>query len=375
MEDLLPWFRSFDGVSEQVCPSVESLRDCHVFGLIFNQLQEKQVDMASLPRTSATDTWVAYLRNIRTLTEAMKPVLEAHKLSLAINQTAFARNSNPEALANLVELFIRLSLKVPRKAEEAARIKQMPKATQLAIKALFDKTAKPPDADSPPRAEAGLAQAQAERARLQQEQADLERERGELLAARAGPRAAELHEIEGQRERILRRGAELDAEIQRREGVAEEKRRLQGEVDALGARARELAAQLGQAPKTVDDFRRDGDERARRLLADIDDAERRLRPEYADALRQAADRLRRTIQQLTKEEKELAQMVGDMPDVGADEATRAMSEDIQALLDSNNRLNEETVRLVARAEAIEKLRSQQSFLEHLRSSKRFVRPE
>jgi chromosome segregation ATPase len=359
MEDLLPWFRSFDGVTEDICPSVESLRDCHVFGIIFNQLQDKKIDLATLPRLSASESWMNYRRNIRALVDVTKPIFESHKLSLVLNPTSFARNSDPEALSNLTELFIRLSLKVPRKAEQTARIKSLPKQTQRAIKALFDKTAKPAEVDT-----------DAERKRLLQEQADLEREKQALLAA--APSAA-LREVELRRAKIAAQGAELDAEIQKREGLAEEKRRLQAEVDALNAKIRELTATLNSAPKTIDDFRGLDDERARKLLADIEEGEKRIRPEFGEALRAENEKLRKTIQALSKEERELGQMVGDMPPVSEGEEERR--KEIEALVERNNCLNEETMKLVARAEAIEKLKNQQSFLEHLRASTRFVRPD
>jgi hypothetical protein len=68
-------------------------------------------------------------------------------------------------------------------------------------------------------------------------------------------------------------------------------------------------------------------------------------------------------------------MLADLPEAGGEDAARKIQEEIQTLVEWNNQLNEETVQLVVRAEAIEKLKGQQSFLEHLRASKRFVRPE
>lgn len=62
--------------------------------------------------------------------------------------------------------------------------------------------------------------------------------------------------------------------------------------------------------------------------------------------------------------------IDDNSDISA-----SLSNEIDALTEKNNQLNEEIVELMVRAEAIEKMKNQHSYLEHIRSSSIFMKPE
>jgi hypothetical protein len=139
MEDLLPWLRSYDGVTEENCPNVDSLRDGIVFGLIFNQLQDTKLDVSKFTPFNKSENWVVNMRNLRALSEAAKPVFEQFKCPLAINVTAIARGSSPDALLSLAESFLRFALKGPAKDKEAARMKVLPNPVRVAIRSILGK--------------------------------------------------------------------------------------------------------------------------------------------------------------------------------------------------------------------------------------------
>jgi hypothetical protein len=377
-EGVLHWIRSFEGVTPENCPDFESLKDGVVLGIIFNQITDTPIDLTNLrPVDRRSETWVSFLRNIRSLTNAVRPAFDARNIPLTADVTGIARGTNPESLSNLVESFVLYSVKGPKKPDGLQRIKQLPRPGQLAIKALLEATL-PPKKAAEPAVEPTQAHLdlEAELARLREENGRLLNEKQQLLeaAAKRSPGLSDLQEAESKRQILAQRSSELDIEIQKREGIVGEKERLQAELKALNGRLEELTHTLAQSQSGVEGFRGSTDPRAIKLLAEIDQAEKRLRPEFVERVRADNARMKAELQGILGEVTELRRYVGDVDD-GDDDVVTVLNNEVEALVDRDHRLKEETMAAMVRAEAIERLKSQQSYLAKLRSSAQFLKPE
>jgi cell division protein ZapA (FtsZ GTPase activity inhibitor) len=111
------------------------------------------------------------------------------------------------------------------------------------------------------------------------------------------------------------------------------------------------------------------------ILAEIDEAERRLRPEFAERVRADSKLLKRAIKARARELNEIKEQLGEDRKDSSDDVIGAMDNDVEALVEENQTLTEETMALMTQVEALEKLKEPQSFLSHFRASARLLKPE
>lgn len=398
-EGILAWVRSFDGVTPENCPDFDSLRDGIVLGIIFNHLNGTPVEFQARELDKTKDDWVTALRNLRDLQAKVKPAFDAAKVTLRMDAAAAARPSagREEALAELVESFVVFALKCPKKAEVIQKIKTLPKEGQRAIKAIVEKVkagavARPttPTKESapasPPQPQASravtllerqIALAKREKEKLAEQREQLEKEKQEALAAHANvekcPEQIEYEEACAKHASLEKRAREIEEQVKAREGVLEDKKRAQSELDAINTRISELKGKLSMTTPTVESFRQSTDETAQTYLKEIDEAEKRLTNEYSESLKNENQNIRNAAKKLSRDIKALTEIVGDVEDE-TDGESRLQNE-IEELVERTKALDEEVNKIVARTEAIERMKQQKSFLEHLRSSTKYIKPE
>ena len=395
-DGILAWIRSFEGVTPENCPDFESLKDGIVLGIVFNEIQNTRVEFQMRELDKSKDDWVTALRNLRDLQSKVKPAFDAAKAPLKLDTSAVARGSRPEALVDLVESFVILALKGPKKADIIQKMKNLPKDAQKAIKAIVEKvkaspvrpTAPPKEAAPAPQPspssrailllERQIATAKEEKQKLAQQREELEKEKAQVLAERANvekcPEQIEYEEACAKYEELEKRAKEIEEQVKAKEGVLEDKKRAQGELDAVDARIRDLKRRLNMSAPTVDSFRDSTDLTAQKYLKEIDEAEARLTDEYQKSIQAENQKIKAAAKKLVQEIKTLKEMVGDVGDEADDDGSK-LADGIAELVERANRTNAETIEMIAKAEAIERLKQQRSFLEHLRSSTKYIKPE
>ena len=429
---LLPWIRSFDGVTEENCPNFESLREGHVLASIFNQLtDDPQIDLTKLdPIDRTKDIWFSCLKNLRAIVNVIQKPFEDAKLTNPIDVRSISKNAKPEALYNLVSMFILYSLKGPKQKDMISRLKSMPKPTQDAVKDILkaqksaaqsspNRTA-PSTSQTPQitpttpsaststtqnlelktqkiRLELNLKRLEKEKDQLLSENSDLKQEKEKLLAMKSNQTAgtssslsqiqevtAMIREAEASRQKENEEIEQLDKEISALEPFEEQKAKLQAELDANNSKLRLLRQKISQSAPTIDSFRALDDEKARALLLEIDQCEKELQPEYAQTLKSEINEIKKKLVAYAEDVTEKIQLLGG-PQLAEEgkttnednetDITSQLSNEIDELTDRNNALNEEIIEIMAKAESIERMRDHQSFLEHIRSSSIFLKPE
>ena len=121
-------------------------------------------------------------------------------------------------------------------------------------------------------------------------------------------------------------------------------------------------------------FRDSTDLTAQKYLKEIDEAEARLTDEYQKSIQAENQKIKAAAKKLVQEIKTLKEMVGDVGDEADDDGSK-LADGIAELVERANRTNAETIEMIAKAEAIERLKQQRSYLEHLRSSTKYIKPE
>jgi hypothetical protein len=368
---ILEWVRSFDGVTNDLCPDFDSLKDGVVLALIFNQLTDTPFNSSALHPVRQATEWVQILRNLHTLTATVRPVFDAAKIPLTSDLTGIARGSSPESFTSFLESFILYSLNGPTAADGRQRLAGLSPPSRDFLTKLIDSPPQIRSTGSEP--SLALAQLEAELADLRIHHKRLQEEKQALLGQSDGSQS-ELDAVESNRQLLVQKGIELDAALQQREGVTEEKERLQRELDLITGQFRDLTRRLEESGPGIDSFRGSTDPEVLNFLGEIDEAERRLKPEFVEKIRSDSRILKRAIKAKAREAEEArSQLRSDMDDMDA--VILVLDNEVDALVEANQRLNEETMALMAQVEALEKLKEPQSFLSHFRASARLLKPE
>ena len=414
-EALLSWVKLYDGVTAENCPDFESLRDCHVLSLVYNQIADDshRVDPSSInPVEDKKKDWYKVLKNVKTLVSAMKAPFEKLNIPEFEETTALARSSKEEALPDLVKLIFLYSVKGPKKNETVQMIKKLDKSSQQHLmqflKEYRGKLAASPTPKSSAetvqttpikqqtstdklnftiektKLEKAIKQLESEKSQLVSENSDLKNEKSKLEATKNANRLAKsdanqseldtLNQLTRDKEEAQRLSLQLDNEIKALEHIRDEKQRAQLELDALNAKIRDLKKKTNPSPPSIEEWRESTDPNAIKLLQEIDESEKMIRDEYYNKLNEESNKIKKAINIIASDIKEKQEFIGDANELDDDLGTR-LSNEIDALNEKNNTLNEEIMALIAKAEAIDKMKTQHSFLEHLRSSSVFLQPE
>lgn len=436
-EAILPWIKSFEGVNDENCPNFDSLADGHVLAMIFNQLtDDNKFNMESLLQVDTSkDDWFTRVKNLKALYNHAKDRFAAVKLTSPVDFIGIARNTKPEALVNFVSMFIVYSLKCSKKDEILKKTKALPKATQAAIKEAITMQKTKPAApaasqsasESTPaksvpqtptktasntetpemrtqriKLEIELKRLENEKNALISENSDLKNERDRIknLNANAKPKSsdssssAKIAEITATKKQKEDEIQALDNEIASLEQFNEQKNQLQAELAALNSRIQAMRKKASQAAPTLEYFKETTDPQAIKYLKDIEEAEKIIQPDYIKKLHLILEKFNKEVSVALSDVDEKVELLGgpqmltsqpESPskDDGSEikkiddnnDVSTSLSNDIDALTERNNQLNEEIMELMVRAEAIEKMKNQHSFLEHIRSSSVFMKPE
>lgn len=435
-EAILPWIKSFDGVTDENCPNFDSLADGFVLAMIFNQLtDDNKINMDSLlPNVEGNNAWFNRLKNIRLVYDHVKEPFASFKLTSSVDATSIARHSKPEALVNFVSMFIVYSLKCPKKDEILKKTKALPKATQAAIKeAITSQRTKPSTPSSSQTAsestptksvpqtptkqatsvetpemrtqriklEIELKRLEKEKDQLISENSDLKNEKEKIKNINSGPtpkssdsspKIDEALNAQKQEEAEIKA---LDEEISSLEQFNAQKDKLQAEFEALNSKLRSIRQKANKSAPTIESFKGTTDPQAIKYLQEIEEAEKVIQPDYINKLNLLISKLNKEINIAMEDLNEKVELLGgpqmltsqplESPtkDDGTDikkiddnsDISANLSNEIDVLTEKNNQLNEEIIELMVRAEAIEKMKNQHSFLEHIRSSSIFMKPE
>ncbi|KAH0794926.1 hypothetical protein GPJ56_001203 [Histomonas meleagridis] len=388
-DSLLPWIYSFEGVTPENCPSFNNLREGFAVATIFNQLQNTcQIDTSKLLTVDhSKDDWYTCLKNIKSIQEKIKEPFAAAKLKSTFDCTGIARLSSPTALPDLIHTLILYSLKGPEKAKGLERIKTLPSETQKAIKSIIQSKSKKPSSPGSPESsqtttptrsnakallkskyEKMLQTLKSENEKLLKENAELKSQQPKASAQTK--EQIEFNEAKKKRDDAIAAGAELDKELQSLQEVADRKKKMQLELEAINAKIKDLEKKSKADTLTVDSFNGSTDPTVIKLLAEIKEAEELIKPEYYESLKKTEAKLKKEHAKLTAFIKSVE------PKANADDSDDAaakLSKEIEDLIMENNRMNSETIGMLARVESIERMKNKQSFIEHLRSSTLFLK--
>lgn len=435
-EAILPLIRSFDGVTEENCPDFNSLREGHVLAMIINQLSNDikiNLDQLLAIDRGKNDDWFYCLKNLKNIYNQVKEPFASVKLTAPVDAMGIARNSKPEQLLNFLSMIFVYALKTPKKDELMKIVKSLPKTTQAAFKELItlqinkpatpsnhqtNESASPKSVTTTPtkapptpssvetpemrtqriKLEIALKRLESEKDQLLSENSDLKNEKEKIQNSNvpsntpsdsSSESSAKIAEAMNAKNREEEEIKNLDNEIAELEPFSEQKNKLQAEQEAINARLKSLRQKISQSTPTIEGFRDSTDPTAIKLLQEIDEAEKIIRPDYTEKLRLAISKLKKEINNVNEDINEKIELLGGPQAIeqqpsgegenknenGNSDMSSTLSNDIDALTERNNHLNDEIVELLVRAEAIEKMKNQHSFLEHVRSSSVYLKPE
>lgn len=132
---ILFYVRSFEGVTNDNCPSLESLRDGYIFTTIYNQMTNSanMLDTSLLKSRCKTCDWLHCAFNLSKLYIHVKPEFELLGIYYPINLTKIAKNGDLEQICAFIKMLLRYSLKCPKKEEFEQKFRSLPTLNQVAV--------------------------------------------------------------------------------------------------------------------------------------------------------------------------------------------------------------------------------------------------
>ena len=132
---ILFYVRSFEGVTNDNCPSLESLRDGYIFTTIYNQMTNSanMLDTSLLKSRCETCDWLHCAFNLSKLYSHIKPEFELLGIYYPINLSKIAKNGDLEQICAFIKMLHRYSLKCPKKEEFEQKFRSLPTLNQVAV--------------------------------------------------------------------------------------------------------------------------------------------------------------------------------------------------------------------------------------------------
>lgn len=401
---IVEWIRSFSCIEESDCKTFESLSSGFAFAKLYNFATDGKFDMNSLLQLKKEDDWLTSMKNIRQLAKEFEPAFADKGIKISIEATQVARRSKPEALPNLVMAVICFMFDSPHKKEVSEITKKCSEACQNEIKSILiankvntagsePKEAEPerpaPVAETKPveekpqaastttssaatrtairRLEVKNRSLNSELEKLQAELKEIQNSKSESVSL-----PPEVLSVKNDLETAKEENTKLQKELAEFPDIPDsDKIALQNEITSLQQKLAKINEDSNAAlsPEKLSEM---NDPDVQNLLKQIKEAEDILKPEYENELRAKVDKFKEVATKMKKSVKSKQKEIGDTKPEAESGESGELESQISEITARNNKINTEIVEIMAKLDAIEKNKTKNSFLEHLRTSDAFL---
>lgn len=390
---LLPWFRSFDGVTPEVLPSVNHIIEGFAVCYVFNKLQDAvKIDVSKLSQVNREkDDFVHTYKNLKFVCDQMKEQLSAAKCKSQFDILKIAKNKNQESINELINALIVFSLKGP-KAELGKEIyKKLDKETKAAIGNLAEEMKNKKAASKASSAkessthdiikkkyEGTLEQLKQENEMLKKENQALKdnktkienKKKDNVKVVQKSKEQIDYEETCKNKEQVVQEGQKLDLEIKELGDVESEKNRMRLELNTINGKIKDLEKKKENETKSIESYQNSTDPKVIKLLTEIKKEEEKLSPKYIEHLQSSKAKLQKQLNKLSAELNDFNDLVDDTSE---DDTYSKLTKEIEKIIDENNNLNSEIAKMLVQADNIDRLKDNHSFIQHLRSSSLFIK--
>ena len=130
---ILVFIRSFEGVTSENCPSLESLRDGFIFATIYNQMTNppNMFDTSLLRHPADENDWPTCLMNLTRLYCHIEPQLELLNFNYYIDLCKIAKDEDIDQISKFIKMLVKYLFKGPKNAELGPKFHSLPIVTQI----------------------------------------------------------------------------------------------------------------------------------------------------------------------------------------------------------------------------------------------------
>lgn len=391
---LMPWFRSFEGVTPDVLPTVNDIIEGFAVCIIFNQLQDSvKLDTSQLQQIDRKkQDFLNIYNNIKYVYTGMKEQLSKAKCFHQFDLFKIAKFKKQDAINELISSLITFSLNGPKSELGNRIINNLDEETKKAIEELRKETNQnTQETTSAPitksltgnslkkKYEIILENVKKENEKLKKKNQELNEEKIKLEKENENlencPQKSEeqiaYDEAYKAKEEAIKEGEKLDLEIKELEIVESQKNEMLAELESLNAKIKDLEKKKENKTQNLESFQKSTDPKIMKLLSEIQKEEELISPKYTEQLHSLKAKYQQQYDKLSSEIKDFSELVDDTND---DDSSLKMSKEIEKLIDENNQMNSQIEEILVEADNINRLNNKQSFLQHLRSSSIFKKP-